>query len=46
MSPFVLAVGSQLVAFCAASDDAAPTPIDKAAAMLVAKTLIKDLPDL
>jgi len=43
-------VGSQLaapcVAFCAASGDAAATPIDKAAAILFIKTLIKDLPDL
>jgi hypothetical protein len=46
MSPFVLAVGSQLVAFCAASGDAAATPIDRAAAILVARTFIKDLPDL
>jgi hypothetical protein len=45
MSPFVFAVGSQLVAFWAASGDTAVAPIDKAAAMLVTVTLIKDLPD-
>jgi hypothetical protein len=45
MSPFVLAVGSQLEAFWAESGDTATTPIDKAAAMLVTVTLIKDLPD-
>jgi hypothetical protein len=46
MSPFVLAVGSQVATLCAASGDAAATQIDKAAAILVTKTLIKDLPDL
>ena len=45
MSPLVLAVGSQVGAVCAASG-AAATPRDKAAAILVTKTFIKDLPDL
>jgi hypothetical protein len=46
MSPLVLAVGSQVATVCAASGDAAARQIDKAAAILVTKTLIKDLPDL
>jgi hypothetical protein len=46
MSPLVLAVGSQGDTPCAKSGAAAAMPIDNAAAVLVTKTLIKDLPDL
>jgi hypothetical protein len=43
----VLAVGSQGATPCAGSEAAAAAmPIDNAAALLVKKTLIKDLPDL
>jgi hypothetical protein len=45
MSPLVLAVGSQVEADCAARGAAAALR-DKAAAILVTKTLIKELPDL
>jgi hypothetical protein len=45
MSPLVLAVGSQVDALCAAKGAAAVLR-DKAAAILVTKTLIKELPDL